>query len=178
MEIFKYAPNWAAVERRLTMTLHGGHTDSTTQKIPAANTRFYYKEESKNKKPEEMLCTICKKSKHIPSLCPEKKMEKKEAKDSGIYQLSIDLNPTTIKLTNVPTDTERSSIRDILMTNSVIYDSIMMVCDKVNKNEFKGIVYIELPTDTIAEKCLSIFDRRKMGVQIVSAMVVETRQRL
>lgn len=178
MDIFKYSPNWSAVERRIKMSLESGETGSTTQKIPASNTRFYYKEESKNKKAEETLCVICKKEKHIPSLCPEKKLEKKETKDPGIYQLDIELNPTTIKLTNLPTDIQRADIKDILVENNITFDSIMMICDKVNRTDFKGIVYLELPTDTLAEKCLSVFDRRKMGVQIVSAMVVETRQRL
>lgn len=178
MEIFKYTPNWAAVERREKMTLETGDTGSTMQKIPVSNTRFYYKEESKNKKSEESLCQICRKGKHIPALCPEKIVEKKEVKDPGMYHLSIDLNPTTIKLTNIPTDTERAEIREILLSNNITYDSIMMICDKVNRTDFKGIVYIELPTEAIAEKCLSVFDRRKMGVQIVSAMTVETRQRM
>ncbi|KAI5192801.1 hypothetical protein NEMIN01_2224 [Nematocida minor] len=178
MEIFKYEPNWSAIERRLKMRIKSEGVDSTSQKILTANTRFYYREESKNEKPEEHLCTICKKESHLPSQCPEKKVEQKAKEEPALYQPSFVFTPTSVKLSNIPLETEKHQIREILRNNNIHTDHVLMVYDKIKREEFKGIIYMELPTLELAEKCVDLFDGMKMGVQIVSATTVENRNRL
>ncbi|OAG31286.1 hypothetical protein NEIG_02371 [Nematocida sp. ERTm5] len=176
MEIFKYTPNWPAIERRQKMKI--SQTEERAQRLPLNNDRFYYKEESKNKK-DETLCTICKKSVHFPAICPEKIKKKQEKpEESTIYTPIFNFTPTTVKLTNVPVETIRSDIKDFLIRKNIQFDAIIMVTDKANREDFKGTIYIELPTESIAEKCVAVFDRMKMGVQIISATTVEGRQKL
>ncbi|EHY64894.1 hypothetical protein NEAUS04_1914 [Nematocida ausubeli] len=174
MEIFTYAPNWAAIERRKEMKMT--QAEERAQRLPLHNDRFHYKKESKNKV-EDVLCSICKKEDHLPAMCPERKVEVKEKKEDNIYTPMFQFTPTTVRLTNVPVDTVKGEIREILISNNVQYDLLIMVTDKQNREDFKGTVYIELPTEGMADRCVALFDRMKMGVQIVSACTVEGRQR-
>ncbi|KAH9385224.1 uncharacterized protein NEMAJ01_0120 [Nematocida major] len=180
MEIFKHTPNWASVERRLRMNNMKSSEDAS-QVLPLNSDKFFYKEEKKNRATEDALCSICKKAQHLPSVCPEKQTAPAgKPETSGIYIPSFQFTPTTVRLTNVPTDIPkdqvREHIRERMLTNNVQYDILSLLTDKQYREEFKGIVYIELPTAEIAERCLALFDGMKMGVQIISAVTVESRR--
>lgn len=174
MEIFTYTPNWEAIKRRTSMRMK--ESNDTAQRLRLNNDRFYYKEEKKNKQTESTLCSICKKGAHLLSICPERKTEKTEKKEESIYVPSFKFTPTTVKLTNVPLDTTRAQVRETLLSNNIQYDILTLLTDKIDREEFKGIIYIELPTEGVAEKCVELFDRMKMGVQIVGASIVESKR--
>ncbi|OAG28813.1 hypothetical protein NEDG_00952 [Nematocida displodere] len=178
MNIFKYAPNWSEVERRKELLIK--NDDVPSRKNPLNNIQFKLKATTKQKKKaENVLCVHCKKEKHLPSMCPEKPQSAVKAADTtNIYKCTVVLSPTTIKLINIPTTVTRDEMKGLLIQKGVHYDSINLLYDKINREEFKGVIYIELPTKDEAEKCMSIFDGMRMGIQIISGVVLEPRANL
>lgn len=169
MPIFEYTPDWSAIHRRISMRIRGNWEPA--QKNELASAKLVKKDASK--KTQSTLCGFCKKEGHASVTCPER--PKKEAavqpKAPSIYKPSFVLSPTSVKLINVPSNTQRKDLRTVLDTHKILYDMILMIYDKARTEEFKGIVYIDHPTREEAEKCLQAFNRLKMGVQIVSAMI-------
>ncbi|KAI5187768.1 hypothetical protein NEHOM01_2355 [Nematocida homosporus] len=176
MEIFKYTPNWSQIVHRQLMKFED--KSEPAKKIPIPDLEFELKLVTGQKKKAQELCHICKKDKHLPSMCPQKPVKPQaEEKSVETYNVNVILSPTTVKLMNIPTDTSRGQLREILRDAGIIYESLHMVGDKNNRETFifKGLVYIELPTKEEAERCLKLFDGLRMDIQIVSAMVVESR---
>lgn len=176
MEIFKYAPNWERIEQRRKLE-RGKETDEGNA-INIESVEFHLKQGVTQKKTTE-LCTVCQKDRHLPSACPERPVRQApETKQPLLYRVETLLSPTTVKVVNLPFTLQKHDIRELLRAHQVKYDGINMVHSKLNREEFKGIVYLELPTKEEAAKCVSALDGLRMDVQVVSAMVVEGRSRL
>jgi len=176
MEIFKYEPEWLRIEKRKGFKIEGSSGGSQKIKIP--NAEFKLKEAGSAKKKAE-LCTICKKDKHALSACPQREVKKvQELPAQNLYKLDLVFTPTTVRLQNLPSDLQRQTLREILKKHDVKHDGVHMVYDKINREEFKGVVYIDLPTEKEGEKCIRAFDGLKMDVLIVNAETVEVRQKL
>lgn len=153
------------------------------EKVPISELSFILlnqKETQKDK--EDIKCSICGSNKHIPSMCLnnnskvfQEKEEVKEKKAPEIYKLIVNLSPTLVKLSNLPAATQRNELHALLREKGIMYDTVKMVHDKINPTEFKGVVYIDLPTKEAADKLVSIFNGMKMDIQIVSAQIVEDK---
>ncbi|KAI5171613.1 hypothetical protein NEFER03_0935 [Nematocida sp. LUAm3] len=177
MEIFKYTPDWSRIERRKSIRTESVGMPAIRWGIP--NLEFQVKTNSSQDKKRDEMCPICAKETHLPSMCPEKKKEEKTQKkeeNGGIYKLGVNLTPTTVRLTNIPLETQRSDVIEHLKTHFILFDKVTMVYDKATREEFIGIVYIELPTKEEAEKCVKCFDGMRLGVQVVGAMISDERK--
>lgn len=169
MPIFEYAPDWSAIHRRRSIKIRGCWEPAQKNELTSAT--LVRKDVSK--KTQSVLCCACKKEGHILAACPgrPKREDAVHPQAPSIYKPSFVLSPTSVKLINVPSNTQRKDLRVVLDTHKILFDAILMIYDKTKTEEFKGIVYIDHPTREEAEKSLQAFNRMKMGVQIVSAMI-------
>ncbi|KAI5180167.1 hypothetical protein NEOKW01_0496 [Nematocida sp. AWRm80] len=176
MEIFKYSPNWTRIEKRRRLVVPGANLSS--EKTVFNDLEFKLNNYIKQKKKPIEICSVCKKEKHLPSSCPERRIKPVKTEKKIIqYKSDFNLSPTTVKLMNVPNGTTQQNIRERLNQCKVEYDMVVMVHDKINREIFTGIVYIELPTLEYAQKCIAAFNNYRMDIQIVSAEIVQERRR-
>ncbi|KAI5191633.1 hypothetical protein NECID01_1544 [Nematocida sp. AWRm77] len=188
MEIFKYEPNWERIEQR--RKINKEHESQEGNTIILGQVMFHMKKGVPQKRLTEE-CGVCSRKGHLSSVCPERaETAKAEKEEPAIYRVGSLLSPTTVKVMNLPTTLEKYQLRDILKEHGIRYDSMNMVHTnkfqnaprpdtlqaRQEKEEFKGIVYLHLPTKEEGSKCIAVLDGMRMDVQVVSAMVVENRQ--
>lgn len=179
MEIFKYLPDSAAIARRLGSFGGMAADDEPSRKNPIENLVFKLKSGAPGKKQRaSTLCDICKEGKHLPSMCPKRPVarEAQEKTKSHIYRVELVLSPTSVRLANIPKEMGRQDIRELLEKHGLKYDTVSLVHDKGDTAEFKGIVFINYPTREEAEKCVDKIDGVRLGIQIVSASIVESQR--
>lgn len=175
MEIFRYVPNASAVARRLHSFVPDPEEEPST-KLALEGLVFKHRERTREdaKKKAVVVCSNCQEEGH-PSYKCTRRVEKREAPEqaSNVYSVRSILTPTSIRIINVPKETQKYEMRELLDHKFRLrFDMFNFVNDKIT-GEFRGVVFVNFPTVEEAEKAVDLIDGHRMDVNVLSAEVVD-----